>query len=270
MKKELENLSKSELIPLLLASRKELEEQTWRQQVEVKQLELQLQQINTEKEKLAQLSNQQVDLINYLESQIAYFSRLLYGQKRERFEDPNQLKLPFMEDGEQTKVEEEATVEKIKVTYERQKQKEAHPGRHPLPNHLRVEEEIIEPEQDTTDMVKIGEEVSDKLELKPAEFYIRRIIRPKYAKKEQENNGVIIAPLPERAFGKMIAGSSLLASILVDKYVDHLPLYRQLQRFKRNNIPISSNTLDGWVKQVGEFIQILYDHLKKQILLRGY
>src|SRR5699024_6090051 len=97
----------------------------------------------------------------------------------------------------------------------------------------------------------------------PAKFYIKRYIRYKYAPKNKE--GVFIGALPERVIEKGIAGSGLLASILVDKYVDHLPLYRQLQRFKREKIPIASSTLEGWVRQSLELVDILYKHLLEDI-----
>lgn len=159
------------------------------------------------------------DEIAYLKYKMGHLLRELYGQKRERFEnrDNNQLPLPFeAEAEEQQKIDQQATQE---ITYQRKKRKKDHPGRMPLPNHLPVEEIVIEPEVDTTDMVRIGEEVTEELEYTPARFYIKRYIRPKYAPKNKE--GVFIGQLPTRPIDKGIAGAGLLASILVDKYVDH-------------------------------------------------
>src|SRR5699024_2610848 len=73
-----------------------------------------------------------------------------------------------------------------------------------------------------------------------------------------------------RPIDKGIAGAGLLASILVDKYVDHLPLYRQMQRFKREKIPLARSTLDGWVRQSLELLDILHQKLKKETTLKGY
>lgn len=216
---ELQNLSKEQLMNLAL---KGLEAEKWQQKAQHLESET-----------------------AYLKNKIHLLSRLLYGQKRERFEKAPLPELPFAEEPEVVEKRQEETIEKI--SYERKKASKQHPGRHPLPEHLPVEEEIIEPEEDVTDMVKIGEEVTDVLEYQPASFYIKRYIRPKYAKKDKE--GVVIAKLPPRTFDKCIAGNSLLSSIVVDKYVDHLPLYRQIQRFKREKIPISSSTVDGWVRQ---------------------
>src|SRR5690554_5363538 len=110
-------------------------------------------------------------------------------------------------------------------------------------------------------MVRIGEEVAEVLEYTPARFFIKRYIRPKYAPKNKE--GVFIGSLPSRPIDKGIAGPGLLASILVDKYVDHLPIHRQMERFKRENIPLARSTLDGWVRQSLELIEILYEKLKQ-------
>ena len=165
---ELQNLSKEQLIPLLLQVSGELEK--WQRKA---------QHLETE--------------TIHLKNKIQLLSRLLYGQKRGRFEKLVQPELPFVEEPAVVEEQAEKTVEKI--TYERKKSSKQHPGRHPLPEHLPVEEVIIEPEEDVTDMVKIGEEVTDILEYNPVSFYIKRHIRPKYARKDKE--GVVIAKLPE-------------------------------------------------------------------------
>src|SRR5690606_8192603 len=161
--------------------------------------------------------------ITWLKYQIAQLKRLAFGQKRERFEKaPDNLpQLPFETEPEVKQQIEQETTEKI--TYERTKKK--HPGRQPLPDHLPVEEIEIYPEEDITGKVCIGKEVTDELEYQPARYYIKRYIRYKYAAKNGE--GVVIGKLPYRVIDKCIAGPGLLASILVDKYMDHLPLYRQ-------------------------------------------
>ncbi len=251
MQTELQNLSQSEIIALALKAGK--------LQLENKNLQNKYQEIEDEKLRIE-------DEVHNLKLKIEQLTRLLYGQKRERFENPDQPKLPFAEEPEKLEEREQETVEKI--TCERKKPVKKHPGRQPLPEHLPVQEVVIEPEEDLTGMVQIGQEVTDVLEYKPASFYIIRYIRPKYARKDQE--GVAIAKLPERTFDKCIAGNGLLTSIIVDKYMDHLPLYRQLERFKRDKIPISPSTVDGWVKQVGGLLEILYDHLLKQTRAKGY
>src|SRR5699024_842981 len=127
-------------------------------------------------------------------------------------------------------------------------------------DHLPVEEIEIYPEEDITDMVCIGKEITEELEYEPAKYYIKRYIRYKYAPKNKE--GVFIGELPNRVIEKGIPGAGLLASILVDKYIDHLPLYQQLLRFKREKTPIASYILERWARQSLKLIDILYNQLR--------
>lgn len=243
MEAQLENYSKAQLIALLQQEKKKASK-------------------SEKKTKLLEDENA------YLKYQVEQLKRLAFGQKRERFEGSNspQLALPFEESAEVKAQREEVTKEKI--TYERKKANPNHHGRQPLPAHLPVEEIEIHPEGDLSDMVCIGHETTDELEYTPASYYIKRYIRYKYAAKNKE--GVLIGNLPARVIDKGIAGPGLLASILVDKYVDHLPLYRQQQRFKRENIPIASSTLEGWTRQSLNILDILYQHLLKETKSKGY
>ena len=132
-------------------------------------------------------------------------------------------------------------------------------------------ETIIEPDCDTTDMICVGEEVSDKLGYQPERFFIERTIRRKYAPKSGEG-AFAIAPMPEQVIEKGIPTASLLTQILIDKYVDHQPLHRIRSRFARSSIIIPESTMDGWVKTCLERLQILYDYcyglLKAQTYLQ--
>uniref|UniRef100_UPI003F71D8D5 transposase n=1 Tax=Algoriphagus sp. TaxID=1872435 RepID=UPI003F71D8D5 len=153
----------------------------------------------------------------------------------------------------------------------RKKPPAPHPGRTKLPEHLPVEEIELYPEGDLSAMTCIGKEITEELDYIPGSYLIRRYIRYKYVSKVQDTKSPIaIAPLPSRLIDKSSVGNGLLASILTDKYVDHLPLYRQLQRFKRENIPIAASTLDGWTRQGMERLEILYDWLVKDTCSKGY
>lgn len=204
--------------------------------------------------------------IAHLNYQVELLKRMQFGQKRERFEaDPAQGVLPFeVAPQEEAKQEQEI---KEQITYTRKKQT-AHKGRAALPAHLPVEEIEIHPQGDLSDMVCIGKDVTEELECEPARFFIRRYIRYKYAAKNGE--GVKTGELPERVIDKGIPGASLLAMILTDKYMDHLPLYRQKQRFAREGIPIASSTLEGWVKQGLQLLEPLFGQLKFDIKAKGY
>jgi transposase len=208
-------------------------------------------------------------------AQIAQLQRMLFGQKRERFQYPNnQLCLPLEIEAEAMAVIEEAIAKKIAaITNEalacKTTSQNKHKGRLPLPTHLEVVETIIEPQQDTTDMIYIGQEITEELGYQPEKFFIHRIIRKKYAPKSGEGS-FSIGTLPERVIEKGIPSVELLTQILVDKYIDHLPLYRIKQRFLRNKIDIKDATIDGWVKKSLQRLEILYDFLVKTVVLKGY
>ena len=119
----------------------------------------------------------------------------------------------------------------------------------------------IYPEGDLSEMVCVGKEITDELEMVPARLYIKRYIRYKYAQKTDNGQPVSIGELPERVIDNGIPGSGLLASILIDKCADHLPLHRQRQRFKRQGVSIARSTIEGWTRQGLEKLKVLYDHL---------
>jgi transposase len=154
------------------------------------------------------------------------------------------------------------------ISYERTRKK-AHPGRHALPDHLPVRETVIEPEGNTDGLKKIGEEITETLEYTPASLVRLRTVRPKYAKAGGE--GVLIAPLPERPLPKAVAEASLLSHILVSKYIDHLPFYRQARMFKRDfRWEPAPSTLSDWMAGCCRLLEPLYDRLKRKILASGY
>lgn len=223
------------------------------------------QELEKENQELRQINETIQGEIAALKLQLSQVYKLINGFKSERF-SPEVLEhqLSLFAPQETTPKE---TVSKETITYTREKQK--HPGRHALPEHLPVTEVIIEPEQDTTGLKKIGEEITETLEYSPASLVKKRTIRPKYAKKEGE--GVLIAQLPCRPLEKSIAEASLLAYILVSKFVDHLPFYRQIQRFHRDfGWEPASSTLSDWMSGCCELLEPLYNTLKQKILASGY
>ena len=248
MENELENMTKQELIKQLLRLKKsnqKLESSNQKQE-----------DVIAKKDQDIAKKDQDIARLNIL---VANLQRMLFGSKKERFisENKEQLALLFEEFASQEALEDETPV-KEKITYEREKPSK-HAGRNKLPENLPVVEEIIEPEEVTEDMVKIGEEITEMLECKPAEFFKRRIIRPKYVNKATQE--IKIAALPSRPIEKCLAGNSVLTHILVSKYVDHLPLYRQQQIFKRADIEIAPSTIDSWVALSGNLLVPLYDRM---------
>jgi transposase len=110
----------------------------------------------------------------------------------------------------------------------------------PIPAHLCRDEFIIEPAEVPEGSKKIGEEITEVMEYKKAEIYVKKYIRPKYALPNDE--GIRIGQLPSLPIPKGNAGPTLLSHILIGKYVDHLPLYRQQQQFKRLGVEISDKS----------------------------
>ncbi len=191
--------------------------------------------------------------------QIEKLQPMLFGSKRERFIVPDgQLIMPFVIDTAAVAAAVEQELQTI--TYTRRPAAVKHPGRLPLPEHLPVVEIMHEPAEDVSAMTKIGQEVTDELGFEPGRFFIRRHIRPKYvsAEDEQLNQRVVIAPMPKRAIDKCIASDELLATIIVDKHVYHLPVYRQLQCFATLGVSIPASTADNWQRLLAVTLLPLY------------
>ncbi len=211
----------------------------------------------------------EVELLKY---QLDDVKRQLFGVKRERFisnQCVNQLTLPF----DIPEAKEETQIIEQNIEYTRKKKKRAqHPGRAAFPSHLPVEETIIEPEGNIEELKCIGTEVTEKLEYTPSRFYIKRIIRPKYVKHnaDKTESKVLIGILPEFAIYKGIAGNSLVAQLLVQKFVDHLPYYRQQQIFKRENIQIDKSTINNWQIKISELLSPLYQKMVMYVKRQGY
>jgi len=205
-----------------------------------------------------------------LKHELAELKRLIFGAKSERFTPVippvNQMSLFDVTQGGPLMAE----AQKEQITYERTKQNKPHPGRNGIPAHFPVEETIIEPQTDTTDMVRIGEEVTEYVEYTPGCLKKIRLIRPKYANKQAEGS-VLIAPLPVRALPKSIAGVSLISFIIVRKFVEHMPFYRQIQAFDRDyQWQIPSSTINDWFVSVCTMLEPLYELLKQKVLESGY
>lgn len=206
-----------------------------------------------------------------LEHRFEQLLKLVHGVKSERFvprTPPEQMAL--FEGAPAGAVEVEKSEE---ITYTRRKK--AHPGRTKLPDNLPTEEVVIEPEEDTTGMVEIGEEITETLDYKPGKLLKRRYIRKKYARPESEvepgQPAVAIGELPERPIPKGIAEAGLLAHLFVAKYIDHLPFHRQIAMFKRDHgWAIHKSTINDWFAACCKLLKPLYEALRKNVLTTDY
>jgi transposase len=217
-----------------------------------------------------------ISIIILLREELAQLKRMIYGTKSERFVPavaPEQGTLGFDTETSSAQVAETAVApagvkQQISYTREKQKNNKVHTGRLPIPAHIERVKIEVAPAQDVTGLSCIGEEITEELEYKAPGFYVNQYIRKKYAKPDAE--GILIASLPSRPIEKGIAGPGLLANIIIEKYVDHLPLHRQLQRFSRAGIHIPPATISGWVHATCNLLQPLYDVLKEQVLNEDY
>ena len=223
------------------------------------------------------------DKINKLIDQLSWYRRKFWKSSSEKYipEDPNQCKIDF--DGLDVLPEEEEVIkdaEKEIITYEREKPNtKKQPVRLPLPDHLRREEEIIEPEGIDESWVRIGEEVTEVLEHKPGELFVRRIVRPKYVLKtdttqeedrEESTEKIKIGALPMLPLPRSNAGPSLLAELLIGKYMHHLPFHRQLAIFKQSGVSIPASTVNGWFKGSSDLLRALYHRLREIVMETDY
>ena len=213
------------------------------------------------------VSTLQAEVI-YLRQELDKLRRMIFGQKRERYVpvvNPEQLDISLDD-----QPSEAATVQTEDIRYTRHKKtrKQTPHGRNPLPADLSRKDIVIEPDTDVSNLKKIGDEITEELEYEPGKLYVNRYIRPKYALPKDE--GVIIANLPTRPIEKGIAGTGLLSHILVSKFVDHLPLYRQRQQFKRHGVVLPLSTLTDWVKQTADLLEPLCHQLKTTLLQSHY
>ena len=192
---------------------------------------------------------------------------MIFGAKSERFAPaahPSQLNLleePVIETNQEAIIVDR---------HERKKKKEKHPVRQPFPASLPREVTVIYPEgfDENSTQKPIGEEITEILEEIPGKLFVKRIVRPKYS--DPKTEGVVIAPMPSRPIDKGVFGTLLLTRIIIEKYCDHLPLYRQLERLKRSGIKLAYSTMADVPAQIGELLIPLYDELVKQVLSARY
>ncbi len=246
------------------------------------------QQQITEKDKeidhLGQTISTQDQAILKLKQQIETLQRKIWGKSSEKYisEDPRQRKLDFegldlLEDEKELATNAKEEIEKYKAIRVVQVKEKKHPVRKPLPESLPREETHIFPEQEINPehWAELAPEVTEVLERDPARWYVRRIIRHKYVLKNK-NQGpdiekqVVTAPMPALPIAKSYAGASVLADMVIDKYVNHLPFYRQIGMFKQQGISLAPATINGWFAEVAGLMRPSYYRLQELVLGSDY
>ncbi|OHX63792.1 hypothetical protein NH26_24840 [Flammeovirga pacifica] len=205
-----------------------------------------------------------------LKAQVAMFQNMLFGAKSEKrkYTDIPKNQLSIFEEEKQ----EESTSESTEITVPAHKRKKKKPVRTALPDKLERVEEIIEPEHDLKGWRKVGEDITEVLECEPARLYVRRIIRPRYVK-EQENGDSVFSQsaLPSHLpFPKSIASASLAAQMIISKFVDHIPIHRFIKQFERQDVYLKNTTLIDLQKKVADKLTPLFELLSQKIKKSNY
>ena len=227
---------------------------------------------------------QQIDqkdvTIARLKQQVEMLQRKIWGKSSERYVngDPQQRRIDF--EGLDLLPEEKELATSAKEEIEQYKtirvpvKAKNHPVRKPLPESLPREECHIYPDIPGLDKwTELEPEVTEVLERDPARWFVRKIIRHKYVLKDKGldvEKQVITAPMPLLPIAKSYAGATLLADITIDKYVNHLPFYRQIQMFQQQGITIAPATINGWYQGVADLMRPTYYKLMEIVLGSDY
>jgi len=201
-------------------------------------------------------------------------SQIVFGSKSERFiPSPAQLALDMYTEATASSC---SLAEAQKVTYTRLGSK---------PKKQRVVSELstyldalpqvyetLEPDSVPAGAIKIGEDRMRTLEVDPGKLFVKVTIIPRYKLPTEDDTvtTIIAAAAPDRPLPRCMVGASVLAQILVDKYCDHLPIFRQVKRFERSGVYLPYNTILDWAGKTIDLMEVLYEALKKEILVTNY
>lgn len=215
----------------------------------------------------AELDSRTTEIEN-LKLLILKLKRMHFGPRSEKHnQDIQQLELR-LEDLEASQAAAEPPPV-VPATAARKQRAPRKPARRPLPANLPRETETIAPAQQACpdcggSLRHLGEDVSEVLEYIPARFKVIRIVRPKLSCAGCSQ--IVQAPAPSRVIDRGLAGPGLLAHVLVAKYADHLPLYRQAEIYQREGVELDRSTLADWVGGVSRTLQPLVNALRKYVM----
>ena len=203
--------------------------------------------------------------IDKITHEMAVLKRLKFAAKSEAFNAEQKSLIEETIDADLAALQ--AELDKV-LPDEQNKGEKKSPKRQTLPAHLPRREIHHEPE-DThcacgCALKRIGEDVAEKLDYAPGVFTVERHVRGKWVCAHCET--LVQAPVAPHIIDKGIPTSGLLAQVLVAKFLDHLPLYRQERIFERAGLPIARSTLAQWVGECGAQLQPLVDALTTELL----
>jgi transposase len=202
-----------------------------------------------------------------LEQIIKELQRHRFGRRAETL--PEDQLLLGLEEVEQATASSEAAEEEAAPVERARRSAKRHANRGALPKHLPRVEMVVDIEDQTCPCCRnalhcIGEDVSERLDIVPARFRVLVVRRPKYACRACEEK-VVQAPAPARLIEGGLPTEATVAQILVSKYADHLPLYRQAQIYARQGIDLDRSTLADWVGRAAWHLRPVYDRLLERL-----
>lgn len=217
---------------------------------------------------------------------ILYLERQLFGRRSEKSlpaYPEAQLSLFDAEQGAPA-LEEEASVLSTLVEEIKQKAEQRRNAKkansvsqkrsYKIPEHIERRETVIYPENfDANNMIRIGEDVTERLMLEPSRFWVERTLRPIYKiAQEQESlsTKIVQAPPKQGILPGCMAGESLLSQIVIDKFLYHIPEYRQAKRFKELGVEISTSSINRWVHDLADKLYPLYIAQMNRVLATNY
>ncbi len=210
-----------------------------------------------------------------VKAQVAYLLRKLFGKSSEKM-NPDQLELLFKEFA--VLAEEAADDSNDDAENEEKQRSKTRGKRKPfdehIPENLPIERTELIPDEvlaNPEDYEKIGEDVRQELVIVPNAFFVRETVRPKFKKKTDKNEPPIQEKAPETLIPTSYASPELLVDIIISKYCDHLPLYRQSDiLMRRYGIDISRKTMGHWMYLMANWLTIIYEAIRAEVRLTDY
>ena len=207
--------------------------------------------------------------IDTLQLQLLQLKKIIFGSKHEKFMAGPLQNAPVLFDV--PSIAEVITAGSRTITYERPKQQlqSNHKGRNSFPDSLRRVTKTLYPEgMDLASAKPMGCDFTETLGYIPCELIVNRTERPKFL--DSTTNRILQAPAAVRSFEKSNVDASLVAQIIVEKYVDHLPLYRQVKRYERLGVSLSDSTIGDWLSAASKLLLPLYEAHAQLVLSSGY
>lgn len=230
-----------------------------------------------EREQLKAQANSAQGEIDRLRQIIASLRYKMFGNSKGETMDMAQLQMQ-LSGAEEALVQLEAQEQAEKLRDEEAKSKaepRARRARFVFPEQVEEVTEVLEPEEVLAQpdaYRKIGEEVTELLDIVPMKFIKKRLVRPRYVPKENREQAPLCAPLPPRVLPGGLPSVTLLVHVLLAKYMDHLPLYRMSGIFRqRYGVRLSRQTMADWVRAVAEdWLSLIYHSIKSDLLQKDF